>query len=59
MKGFLAKRVALKADMLKNRKIYCAQARPCIFEPGNVTGLGSEGVKGRTQNHAYAQQCSM
>ena len=23
--------------MLQDRKIYCLQARPCIFQPGNVT----------------------
>ena len=26
-------------------KLYCSQARPCIIQPGNVTGCGSEGVK--------------
>ena len=31
--------------MLQDRKIYCLQARPCIFQPGNVTGWGGEGVK--------------
>ena len=30
--------------MLKDRKIYCLQARPCIFQAGNYTGRGSEGV---------------
>ena len=25
--------------------MYCLQARPCIFQPGNFTGFGSEGVK--------------
>ena len=25
--------------------MYCLQARPCVFQPGNVTGFGSEGVK--------------
>ena len=30
--------------MLQDREIYCLQARPCIFQPGNFTGWGSEGV---------------
>ena len=25
--------------------MYCLQSRPYIFQPGNFTGLGSEGVK--------------
>ena len=25
--------------------MYCLQARPCIFQPGKLTGWGSEGVK--------------
>ena len=24
--------------------MYCLQARPCIFQAGNLTGCGSEGV---------------
>ena len=28
------------------RKMYCLQARPCIFQPGSFTGGVSEGVKG-------------
>ena len=31
--------------MLQDRKIYCLLARPCIFQPGNCTVWGSEGVK--------------
>ena len=27
------------------RKMCCLQPRPCIFQPGNFTGCGSEGVK--------------
>ena len=42
--GFSEKRVASKVDVLKERKIYCLLACPCIFQPGNVTGWGSEGV---------------
>ena len=30
--------------MLQDRKIVCMQTRPCIFQPGNITGLGSEGL---------------
>ena len=28
----------------KDRKIHCLQACPCLFQPGNLTGWGSEGV---------------
>ena len=45
MKGRSSKRVALKVDALQDRKIYCLHARPCIFQPGNFTGWGSERVK--------------
>ena len=37
MKGFSSKRRALKADALEDWKIYCLQARLCIFQPGNFT----------------------
>ena len=42
MKVFSSKRIALKVDELKYRKIYCLQARQCINQPGNFTGWGSE-----------------
>ena len=29
----------------RTRRMYCLRARPCIFQPGNCTGWGSEGVK--------------
>ena len=29
----------------QDRKIYSLKARPCVFQPGNFTGCGSEGVK--------------
>ena len=45
MKGFSSKRIALKVDVLEDRKIYCLQARPSGFQPGNFTVWGSEGVK--------------
>ena len=32
--------------MLQERKIHCLQAGPCIFQPGNCTGWGGDGVKG-------------
>ena len=45
VKGFSSKRIALKADvLLQDRKIYCLQARPCLFQPGRFTGWGSEGI---------------
>ena len=48
VKGFLSQLVALKVDFLKDRKIYCLQVRPYMFQPGYFTGLGSEGVKRET-----------
>ena len=44
VKGVSSKLTALKVDVLQDRKIYCLQARPSIFQPGNFTGWGSEGV---------------
>ena len=38
VKRFSLKRIALKADVLKDWKIYCAQAQLCIYQPGNFTG---------------------
>ena len=50
MKGLSSQRIALKGDVLQDQKIDCLQARPCIFQPGNLTGWGnSEGVKFRSQ----------
>ena len=40
MKGFASNRTELKVDW----KIYCLQACACTFQPGNFTGLGSDGV---------------
>ena len=34
MKGVLSKDIALKVDVLQDRKIDCLQARLCIFQPG-------------------------
>ena len=44
VKRFLSKRIALKVDVLQDRKIYCSQARLCIFsseilQAGAVKGL--------------------
>ena len=50
VKGSSSKRVALKVDVLQDPKIYCLQARPCIIQPRNCTGWGSEGVN-RKDNH--------
>ena len=30
--------------MLKDRKIHCLKACPCIFQPGNVTGWAVKGL---------------
>ena len=35
----------MKVDVLQDRKIHCLQMRPYIFQPRNLTGWGSEGVK--------------
>ena len=35
---------SIKAEVLQDRKIHCLQAGPCIFQPGNFTGWGSERV---------------
>ena len=54
MKGFSSKRIALKLDGT-GAKIYCLQARSCIFQPGNFTGCGSEGVNYSTPtDHAFS-----
>ena len=45
MKGFSLKRIALKIDFIGPENILFAGVRPCIFQPGNFTGWGSEGVK--------------
>ena len=47
-KVFSSKHITLKVDVLKDRKIYCLQARPCIFQPGNVTCWSTQGVNGLT-----------
>ena len=44
VKGFSSKRAALQADVSYDPKIYCVQACLCIFQPGNFTGWGSDGV---------------
>ena len=44
MKGFSSNRIALKADVLQDRKIDCLQARPSVFQPEMFTGWGSDGV---------------
>ena len=32
-------------QVCRTEKLYCLQARPCIFQPGNFAGWGSERVK--------------
>ena len=42
---FIIKTHGIKSRcVIRARKIYCLQARPCIFQPGNFTGWGSERV---------------
>ena len=43
LKRSSSKRIALKVDVI-GPKIDCLQACPCIFQPGNCAGRGSEGV---------------
>ena len=59
---------SIKRYVLKDRKIYCSQARSCTFRPGNVTGWGCGGFKctwldvGRiqgTQTDRLAGYCSL
>ena len=46
VKGLRSKCAVLKVDLLQGHQIYCLRARMCArFQPGNFTGLGSEGVK--------------
>ena len=46
MKGFSSKRIALKTDVLQDRKVYCLQACPrASFSPDN---LPAGAVKGLT-----------
>jgi len=33
-----------ESRLLEDWNIYCLQARPCIFQPGNFTDWGSERV---------------
>ena len=47
MEGFSSQRIALTVDVLQDRKICYLQARPCIFQPGNFTGWGNDGVKAK------------
>ena len=51
MKGFSSKRIALKIDVLQDR----LRARPCIFQPGNLSGWGSEGVNVFTLGQSGSQ----
>ena len=34
----------IESRLLEDWNIYCLQARPCIFQPGNFTDWGSERV---------------
>ena len=43
--GFSSKRTAFKEDVLQDRRTCCLRVHPCIFQPGNLTGSGREGVK--------------
>ena len=45
MKGISLKRKTLKVNVSKGLSIYCLQARPRTFQPGNFACWGSEWVK--------------
>ena len=46
------KRHTIESRLLEDWKIYCLQASRCIFQPGNFTGCGSEGVNvGSDESH--------
>ena len=49
-----SKRLAWKVDVLKDRKTDGLQARPCIFQPGNFTGWGSDGVKKKKKKKKWS-----
>ena len=56
VKGFSSERIALKVDVLKDRKLDCLQARrPCVFQPGNFTGWGSGGVKDQELRNSFCE----
>ena len=40
------KMYTLNVDVLRDQKIYCLQARPCIFQPGDVTDWRQKGEGG-------------
>ena len=44
MKRLASKHTDLKADLLQDLENIRLQACACIFQPGNFTGLDSEGV---------------
>ena len=47
VKGFSSKRIVeSRCATGPERKKNCLKARPCIFQSGNFTGCGSEGVNG-------------
>ena len=43
-RGFSSIRLALKVDVLQDRKMYCLPAHPSIFQPGNVCGGAVKGL---------------
>ena len=50
MKGLSSKRIALKVDtgkVLQDRKIYCLQARPCIFQPEILQAVAVKGLNSK------------
>ena len=47
MKGFSLKHIAWKVDVTAAENVLFVGVHPCTFQPGNFTGWGSEGVKGK------------
>ena len=50
------KTCTLNVGVLQDQKIYCLQACPCIFQPGNFTGWA---VKGLMQESFWWRLCSV
>ena len=56
MKRFSSKHIALKTDVTGPENILFA-GTSCIFQPGNVTGWGSEGVNNVEVRHYTEEEC--
>ena len=59
VKGFSSRLIALKEDVSQDRKMYCLQACPCSFQPGNFAGdYSAVGVlESREYRYNYSCHC--